>query len=412
MKCYYCSLIAGVDRDYKVRDASFDLHSPAPRCALHWRFVCNKCRAPRHFMSTAFCLDEGHFFCSDCAAAARTVDEPFSAWEYYYVYQSPWSGKYCPSLDRLEFEGRHPLRFLNDDELISSPQIPAAGDQLPQASRECQWPADIDEIEVRASWNSNAAAWDENFDDDGDDHRKYCTDEFLFDMIGNVVDTDILDMGCGNGYLCRKLGRSGARVTGVDISEEMIQRAAAYNCPGQTGIAYLTASAIDLSMLRDASFDGIVSNHLLNNVSDYEAAIRESYRLLKPSGRMIAVISHPCFSCGPRAWNVLAPDSPRCEEQTAYVVDEYFRSGAHFMAKWKGFSPIPYFHRTLSEYWRAFQVAGFSIEGFAEPMISARGRAELPAWRIRQAERIPNSCIFHLTKRRVEVGLASQGRTP
>lgn len=256
----------------------------------------------------------------------------------------------------------------------------------------------LDDSTVRSLWNRNALPWESGFDADGDDHRAYVSDEPMLAMLGPVRGADVLDLGCGNGYLCRKLAHQGARVVGVDLSEDMLSLAARHEAAQPLGITYLAASATQLAALETASFDKIVCNHVLTSVPDHESVLDEARRVLRPEGRLVLALSHPCFSCGPRLWDLPAADSPRQEEASGYVVDDYFRTGGNLLAAWEGFAPVPYVHRPLSEYWRAFRVAGFLVSDFAEPSVSSRGRAELPGWQVRQMERIPYSCLFLLTR--------------
>ncbi len=49
-------------------------------------------------------------------------------------------------------------------------------------------------------------------------------------------------------------------------------------------------------MLADGAFDIVVSCSVLQDVLDYQGAIGEMYRLLRPGGTCILAITHPCFS--------------------------------------------------------------------------------------------------------------------
>ncbi|MEU8678102.1 class I SAM-dependent methyltransferase [Streptomyces sp. NPDC048560] len=390
--CFYCRHIAAASPGYTVRPALRDLGSPAPRCGLHWRYTCQVCQQTRHFMAIAYCPKADAYFCDSCATGIETVPASFHGWGYYFRYRSPWSGEPEPSLDWLEYERRHPALLRGP-----SPAAVSAERWLPRPTgAEAQQPADLADVDVHALWDKNARPWDAAFDDDGDKHRKYVTDEPMLALLGPAHGRRILDLGCGNGYLCRSLARAGAHVTGVDVSEEMIRTAAAYEVAAPLGIRYLVASATALQGLTDASFDAIVCNHVLTSVDDYETALAEAHRVLHPGGRMTAVISHPCFSCGPRRWQPPVVDSPRPEEATGYLVDHYLDPGAHLLDDWPGFSPVPYFHRPLTAYWQAFRAAGFDIEDFTEPGPTSEARAQLAPWEYNQAERIPLSCIFQL----------------
>jgi SAM-dependent methyltransferase len=87
----------------------------------------------------------------------------------------------------------------------------------------------------------------------------------------------ILDVGCGEGTLTRKIIERGATVLGVDNSPEMIAAARA------NGIDALLLPAEDMQFF--AEFDAAFSNATLHWVLQKEQAARAVYRALKPGGR-------------------------------------------------------------------------------------------------------------------------------
>lgn len=221
----------------------------------------------------------------------------------------------------------------------------------------------------------------------------------MLEMIGKVKGLRILDVGSGNGYLCRKLATAGAAVTGVEFCDQFIQLAQKREAEEKLGITYHHASVTAMSFLPDTSFDKAVANYVLMDLREYEAAVAEVFRVLAPGGRFIVVISHPCFSSGPGGWNTPAADSPRREDGFAFQTDLYFHRGPYAGA-WGKLDPVMSFHRPLRDYWQAFAAAGFQVTGFEEPSVTERGRRELPPSRVAQALRIPYSCIFNLLKPR------------
>jgi hypothetical protein len=52
--------------------------------------------------------------------------------------------------------------------------------------------------------------------------------------------------------------------------------------------------------------------------------------------------------------------------------------------------------RSLTDYWSTFAESGLSVEDFEEPKLSEEGRVDLPSWAVRNADRIPHSCVFVL----------------
>jgi len=83
--------------------------------------------------------------------------------------------------------------------------------------------------ETRDFWNRVAADWRIQVGDDGDGNRVLNSDPVLWKFAGDVNGLTVLDAGCGTGYLSKKLRDQGARVTGIDFSERMIEIARTQN---------------------------------------------------------------------------------------------------------------------------------------------------------------------------------------
>jgi SAM-dependent methyltransferase len=87
----------------------------------------------------------------------------------------------------------------------------------------------------------------------------------------------ILDVGCGEGTLTRRIVERGATVLGVDNSREMVEAARA------SGIDALLLDAADMQFF--AEFDAAFSNATLHWVLAKEQAARAIFRALKAGGR-------------------------------------------------------------------------------------------------------------------------------
>ena len=99
-----------------------------------------------------------------------------------------------------------------------------------------------------------------------------------------LMDRDVLDVGCGNGRLARELAALGARVTGVEVSEQQLAAARAAD-DGTHGTRYVVGRAEALP-LPDGSFDLVVFRASLHHVAPerMSAALREAARVLRPRG--------------------------------------------------------------------------------------------------------------------------------
>jgi SAM-dependent methyltransferase len=101
---------------------------------------------------------------------------------------------------------------------------------------------------------------------------------------------DVIDIGCGGGALVRALSGRGARVTGVEISEE--QLAPALTGDDESGARYLVGTAQCLP-IDDASIDAAVFMRSLHHVptADLLGALREARRVVRADG--IVYVAEP-----------------------------------------------------------------------------------------------------------------------
>jgi trans-aconitate methyltransferase len=90
----------------------------------------------------------------------------------------------------------------------------------------------------------------------------------------------ILDLGCGDGFLTRRIAESGATLVGVDSSPQMIAAAQ------KQGVDARLAGGEALPF--DQEFDAVFSNAALHWMKDQDAVLKGVFRALKPGGRFVA----------------------------------------------------------------------------------------------------------------------------
>lgn len=101
----------------------------------------------------------------------------------------------------------------------------------------------------------------------------------------------VLDIGCGAGVdtlmAARMVGPKG-RVVGLDVTEEMIQRAGANLSlvPSLNNVSFQVGETESLPF-PDKEFDVIISNGVFNLTLNKAKALKETYRVLKPGGRLL-----------------------------------------------------------------------------------------------------------------------------
>jgi ubiquinone/menaquinone biosynthesis C-methylase UbiE len=104
----------------------------------------------------------------------------------------------------------------------------------------------------------------------------------LLELLEARRDEHILDIGCGTGHLTAKIAATGAKVTGIDRSPEMIRQAR----EGHPAIRFEVADATNVPF--QGSFDAVFSNATLHWIKEPETVVREISRLLRPGGRFVA----------------------------------------------------------------------------------------------------------------------------
>jgi SAM-dependent methyltransferase len=176
-------------------------------------------------------------------------------------------------------------------------------------------------------------------------------------LLGEVAGQDVLDAGCGEGYLARILAARGARVTGVDLAPRLIELAGHKGSPGE--IVYRAA---DLSVPQpdlEARFDAVASYLVLNDVEEYRGFVETLARSLKTGGRAVLGFNNPYSYMLRRG-----------------LGSSYFASGSMHPCGLSSVGvQVSFYHRTLPEYLDAFLDAGLRLTKMVDlerPSMAAR----------------------------------------
>jgi ubiquinone/menaquinone biosynthesis C-methylase UbiE len=143
--------------------------------------------------------------------------------------------------------------------------------------------------QVAAHWNRRAEHFDEDFGHSiGSPEERVAWDRVLDRFVPRRGPLDALDIGCGTGFLSFELWARGHRVTGIDFAPLMLAKAQEKAAARGAALRFEEGDAEALPF-PPASFDLVVSRHLLWTLPHPEAAIDEWIRALRPGGRLVVV---------------------------------------------------------------------------------------------------------------------------
>ena len=151
---------------------------------------------------------------------------------------------------------------------------------------------DVVKQQVATHWDRRAPTFDEDFGHSIRTPEERAAWNRILDLVvGNRAALDALDAGCGTGFLAFELTARGHRVTGVDFSPAMIGQAR--RKAGALGVTVrFEEGDVEQLPFTSASFDLVISRHVLWTLPHPEAAIDEWIRVLRPGGRLVVVDSH------------------------------------------------------------------------------------------------------------------------
>jgi 2-polyprenyl-6-hydroxyphenyl methylase/3-demethylubiquinone-9 3-methyltransferase len=96
---------------------------------------------------------------------------------------------------------------------------------------------------------------------------------------------NVLDVGCGGGILADAMARSGAQVTGIDLSTKALRVAQMHAMDAQTpNVTYREVSAEQLAQEQAGQFDVVTCMEMLEHVPDPSSVVRSCAALVKPGG--------------------------------------------------------------------------------------------------------------------------------
>ncbi len=216
----------------------------------------------------------------------------------------------------------------------------------------------------KTSWG-NVAGW---YDDLLKKDNTYQSEVILPNLLRlmNIQKSDsVLDLACGQGFFARSFAKLGAKVTGVDISKELIKIAQDQDTPN---INYIVSPADNLSFIKDKSIDKISIILAIQNISNLSEVMKECSRVLKSKGKLYLVLNHTAFRVPQKSdWGFDEKKKVQYRRVERYLSEFMINidmNPGEKVQKNKVYTVS--FHRPLQTYFKNLSTAGLLVSGFEE----------------------------------------------
>jgi len=194
------------------------------------------------------------------------------------------------------------------------------------------------------SWHHNARAWIDAIRTGSIESRLKVTDQAILLAVLGRQPERVLDLGCGEGWLLRALADRAIDAVGVDGDVTLVEAARAAGSSTVHVASYEALAEATVDIGRD--YNLICANFALLH-QDIIPLLAAMNALLAPGGTLVIQTLHP--------WAAAAGDY-----QDGWREETF----AGFKGQWQ---PMPWYFRTLSSWFNALDMAGFTLIGLQEP---------------------------------------------
>ena len=203
-------------------------------------------------------------------------------------------------------------------------------------------------------WEQHAEWWQQGYTDGADPEYEQQLSPLAVEWLTDAI--NIVDIGCGEGQLCRALITPERTIVGVDPTKAQV----AMGKQRGGGPHYVQASAVALPVgtnWADAALACLVFEH----IHELHAALSEVARVVRPGGTFVLLLNHPLTQ---------APDSAWIDDHI--LGEQYYRLGPYLQeCSWieqiAADVQLPYVHRPISSYVNGLIRHGFELLELIEP---------------------------------------------
>jgi SAM-dependent methyltransferase len=196
------------------------------------------------------------------------------------------------------------------------------------------------------------------------------------ELLGNLAGRSLLHLQCNCGQDSLSLAAQGAKVTGVDISDEAINVARALSSESGIPADFFRDDVFEFLARTDRRFDNVFASYgCLAWLKDLEPWARGIARVLQPGGRFVMVEFHPAPQVFDEDWKPANPYSSRGRGTADIGIPDYVAMGGGALVPWgyqdgiqnfEGKCEAYEFFWGLSDVFGALLAAGLTLRRFEE----------------------------------------------
>jgi len=212
-------------------------------------------------------------------------------------------------------------------------------------------------------WDANAPYRQTELETRGDKtYWEVLVPLFVDEVKKLTVNKEIIDVGCGLGFLTKEIASHVREIIGIDTSSRSIKYAQK-NCAGKN-VKFINTSIVDFQKKNPNSHYGIcIANMVFHNIPDLDECFGAIHKLLEKDGFLVYAIPHPAFWYDTRKFP--KPEPYVYHKEKKYTVPFQIRNFPPHP------SPIVYWHRSLERYTELLRKNKFIILEEREPCLAS-----------------------------------------
>jgi len=192
-----------------------------------------------------------------------------------------------------------------------------------------------------------------------------CPGEKELKLLGYTGGKSILELGCGGGQNAIALARQGAKVTGVDFSEEQLRYARNLSQKENVSVDFINKNIENPGFFEESKFDILLSSLTFSYIENIAKVFSNVRKIIKEGGLFVFSMEHPLIL------NTSEENYLKFRGSTYPFLKEYFKTGEE-EKKWKTDkieAKLVVYKRKLEDIINPLISSGFRITKILEPPV-------------------------------------------